>query len=221
MYSVIDLVREVPAELVLLPPEALKKLSATCRSLRTSFCARAKVISLSAPADASKLCCTTWSQLRMVRGFRLELTDKLSAQWEWLLEMRMLDAIAEDSTVVLLRPREQLHSPFSGVSLPMFVEQQRRSTECIILRIANPCVVCQVVQAFTQDRWPRLEDLILVKSPQLGLQSMLHLIGSLPSLESFTAADCVLDATVLSTLSVTCNALYLRNVSWMPMPSQL
>lgn len=66
MPSLIQILHGVPTLLGTASPAALKAFSATCRSLRTSFRAQAKVMSLSFEEDAAKLCCTTWPQLLMV-----------------------------------------------------------------------------------------------------------------------------------------------------------
>ena len=87
MRSFIDLLHEVPAVLEALPLEAHKALSATCRSLRTSFCAQIKVISMSDAEDASRLCCMTWPQLLMVVCTGGSKLIKLSAQWEQAMEV--------------------------------------------------------------------------------------------------------------------------------------
>ena len=64
--SLIDVVREVPTLLEGLPPAALKNLSTTCKSLRSSFCAWVSVITLSEAKDACKVRCNTWPHLMML-----------------------------------------------------------------------------------------------------------------------------------------------------------
>ena len=119
MHSFVDVLHEAPILLEALPPEALKALSATCRSLRTLFCAQVKVISLPDVEDASKLCYTTWPQLLMVvYTSEPQLASKLSAQWECMMEMslgsRSWPGPWVRKTAGVVQSRQQVHTPLTG-----------------------------------------------------------------------------------------------------------
>ena len=118
MRSFVEVLHEAPTILEELPPKALKALSATCRSLRTSFCAQVKVISLSNVEEAFKLCCTTWPRLLMVvSDSGPELASKLSAQWEVLMGLTLCSKASwEHKTAVLVRSWQQVQPPIMDLS---------------------------------------------------------------------------------------------------------
>ena len=123
------------------PPAELKNLSATCRSLRASFCARIKVIRIISE-DASRLCCTNWPQLLMVVSLNEhDLQSKLSAQWEYMLEMD-----TNTHGAVLVRSRQQLHNSLKDLpsqhcaALSAFADKVRHLEVWVTLR--GPLVCC-------------------------------------------------------------------------------
>ena len=206
MPSLLDVVHEVPELLEVLLPEELKTLSATCRSVRTSFCARVRVISLADPADAMKLCCTTWPQLLMVVSTS-GVTSKLSAQWHYLVDVTLEWSgplfTRTHETAVLVRPHKQLHSPLTDLPsqycdvLSGFTDKHRHKAK--IMELRGPFVGCSVIQALTRDIWPAEQKLKLA-SQQLGVESMSHLSDSLHSLTYISVRDSSLDARAHSNL---------------------
>ena len=199
MCRLLQILHEAPALLESFPPAELKNLSATCRSLRTSFCAHVKMITLSNPEDASKLCCTTWPQLQMVVSInQRDLKSKLSAQWECMLE---LEAVIKSA--VLIRPRQQLHNPLIDLpsqhyaALSAFANKHRHE---VWITLRGPFVGCCIVHSLTLDAWPVLSHLMLVDSPQLAPESISHLRDQL-SLTGLYVVDCFLNAAVLLKLT--------------------
>ena len=202
MCSFLQVVHEAPALLESLPLETFKTLSATCRSLRTSFCAHVKVITLSSSADCvSKLGCTTWPQLLMVVHFgrRTEVKGKLSPQWEHMMELTVMG-----HTAVLVQPRQLLHTPLvdlpsqHGAALSAFADKHRHHTEWMNLR--GPFVGGWIAQALTLNAWPMLKHLELVDCSWLDADSMSCLRDQL-RLRTLHVEDCFLDAAVLLVLS--------------------
>lgn len=211
-HSFLEVLHEAPRLLDLLPPASRKSLSATCRSLRISFCTRVSVITLSEPADTSKLCCTTWPQLTMVMCTHgsnlryLKLRDRLSAGWECMVEMELgvwpfggqSPSKTTHRSAVLVRARQQFHTPLNHIShrhhaaLSAFADMNRHSGS---LTLQGPFVGCSVVQCLTHDCWPLLRHLTLANSPNVGLGSMPHLSKLLSSLTIIGILDCGLDAS--------------------------
>lgn len=211
-HTFLEVLHEAPRLLELLPPATLKTLSATCRSLRTSFCARVSVITLSEPADTPKLCCKTWPRLTMVTCthglnlYYLKLRDMLSAEWECMVEVELAvwscggqsTPRTTHSSAVLVRARQQLHTLLNHVSrqhhaaLSAFADMNRPSGS---LTLQGPLVGCSVVQSLTLDCWPLLKFLKVVNSANLGLGSMPHLRKLLPSLTLSVILNCGLDAS--------------------------
>ena len=187
----------------MLPPAALKNLSATCKPLRTSFCAQVTIISLSDPADVSKLRCTIWPRLLMVVCIsESELHSKLSIQWEFMMAVDCAKhLVISKFTAVLIRPQEQLH--ITSCDLPSqhcavlsdFVDKHTCDTFHIILR--GLFVECMVLQLLTHVTWPQLKGFTLVQSPQLGLASMGCLSDSWHSLTGIKILDSFLNASLL------------------------
>ena len=109
--SITEVLIETPL-LNVLPPAAVKSLSATCRSLRTCFRARVRVISLSDPAGIPKLCCTTWPKLLTVVCTNFShLRSKLSADWRYMAELQ-LEMSREHSSLT------DQQNPDSSLGLP-------------------------------------------------------------------------------------------------------
>ena len=205
--SLLDVVRETPRVMEVLPPEARKTLSATCRSLRTGFCTQVKVISLADSADASKLCCATWPQLMMVvYASGLQLSFQLSAQWEFMMGMVLggpsFTNLQQYTNTVLVTPRQQLCSAL--VDLPRqyrnllldFADKHRHRAKRMILN--GPCVGCSVIRSLAMDPWPSLKGLKVSAAPQLEMECMSHLSASLSALTELTILDTSLDASAIS-----------------------
>ena len=140
--------------LELLTPEALWSLSATCKSLRTSFCAKVTIITV------SNLCCKAWPHLSIVvceaePWLNTNLHLKLSDQWEYMMEMEV--ALG---AVVLIRSRQQSQIPLSDlpsqhlVALSRFTDKVRHSAVCIVLR--GPLVLCWIIWSFVHNSWSKL-----------------------------------------------------------------
>lgn len=128
------LFHEVPAILEALSPFAFKKVSATCRSLRQSFCARVSVLSRVEFADASKLSCTTWLHVVCTGG--IELESQLPAQWEYMMAISLFPPLSSrlsNLTAVLVRSHQQLNAPSMNLStqhctvLSNFAQRYRRN----------------------------------------------------------------------------------------------
>ena len=205
---------EVPRLLEVLPPAALKNLSATCRSLRTSVCARVNIITLSDPADVSKLCCTTWLQLVMVvctSGSQLK--SRLSAQWECLTELKVEVDVGVGfckilKNAMLIRPCQQLQILCSNLpdrycaALSHFADKYRRAAISITFR---GTLIRRAVQSLglTHGSWPVLKYLNVDES-HLSVDSMSYLTGSLHLLKHISIVGSILDASVLLKLSTGC-----------------
>ena len=199
MPSFTDVLHEAPILLEALPSEALKVLSATCRSLRILFCAQVKVISLSDVKDASKLCGPTWPQLLMVvYTSEPQLASKLSAEWECMMEMSVCSRSKLGpwgfKTAGLVQSRQQVHTPLMGFQeqqsavLSVFADRHRHTAQKMTLQ--GPLVGYRVVQTLFNDFWPKVEDLYLIGSPQLTADSMSHLNGSLPKMVNVEITHC-------------------------------
>ena len=211
MPSFTDVLHEAPVLLEALPPEAMKALSATCRSLRTLFCAQVKVISLPDVEDASKLCGTTWPQLLMVvYTSEPQLASKLSAEWDCMMEMSLWSRSVvygpwlvgqgpwpgprEIRTVGLVQSRQQVHTPLMGFEeqqsalLSVFADQHRHTAEKMTLQ--GPLVGYRVVQTLFHDVWPKVTELYLCGSPQLAADSMTRLNGSLTKMVDAEITHC-------------------------------
>lgn len=208
MCSFVELLHEVPRVLEVLSPTGVKSLSATCRSLRTLFCEGVKVIYLSDPTDASKLCCMTWPQLVMVVcSGESKLSCKLAPQWEYMVEYMVeyrVELQLPSRTAVLVRPCQQLQNSLVGpgtqhcAALSKFADRFRTEAFMVSgMTLRGPCVGCRVVQCLTLAPWPVVKYLKVEDSPQLGLQSLSDLCNSLPHLTDIDLADCFLDATLL------------------------
>ena len=213
--SFIDIFREAPTLLEESPLVQLKNLSASCRSLRTSFCARVRVITLMDPADAFKISCKTWPQLVMTTCtsvLQKELESKLSPQWQCLLEMSLSHASA-----VLIRPPQQLCTAANDLStqhcvaLSAFADKHRHTTQTITLR--GPLAGCWAIQLLTLDTWPMLGSLTLVDSPRQGWDSMSQLSKSMHSVVNANIVDSCLDASGLLCLATEWSQLKLLRLS--------
>lgn len=202
MCSFMDVLYETPRLLEVLPPATLKNLSATCRSLRTSFCAQVRVIGLSDPEEASKLSCVTWPQLVLVVCTDVNLRKShFSADWEYMLGMVMdgacysavmLRSHSADSLSVVDLPSQHC------VALADLADKHRHATT--FMHLQGPLMGCSAVQILTQGRWSVLERLRVCQAPQLGVDSVSHLCN-LQSLTDVTISDCCLDAAALMQLS--------------------
>ena len=211
--SFIDVLHEAPTLLEELLPVQLKNLSATCRSLRTSFCARVRVITLTDPTNASNISCNTWPQLVMTTCTTGEgLQSKLSAHWECLLKISLLNASA-----VLIRPLQRLHtaaidlSTQHCVALLAFADKHRHTTKTLSLR--GPLAGCRAIQVLTQNTWPMLGSVALVDSPQQGWDSVSQLSKSMHSVVNVNIVDSCLDASGLLRLVTEWSQLKLLRLS--------
>ena len=192
--SFVDVLHEAPTLLEELPPEAVKALSATCRSLRTLFCAQVKVASLMHAEEASKLCCTTWPHLLMV-VFTCgpQLASKLSARWEVLMGLTLSSSSWGCKTAVLVRSGQKMQPPLldlpkqhSAVLLDVACRYRR---DAAFMDLRGPLVSCRVVQLLSHRVWPTMTRVRLSGAPQLDAESMSHLNGCLPSLVSIDITD--------------------------------
>ena len=170
--SLIEILHEAPALLEALPPAALKSLSSTCKTLRTSFYAQVRTITLSCCGDASQVFCTTWPNLLMVAcPHECEMKSKLPAQWEYTMDIQIRDQHWK-ATAVLIRSQQQPHTPSSDLSrqhcavLSDFCEKHRSSARAIYLH--GPHVGCRVLQSLMHSSQPQLESIPLMDSPQLS-----------------------------------------------------
>ena len=205
VLSLVEILHEATILLEVLPPAALKNLSATCRSLRTLYCARVTVITLSDPADAAKLSCPTWPHLMMVvTTSGSNLNSKLSAQWEYMMEMQVWPSFDHSTKIAtLIRSPQQLHTPLidlpsqHGVALLGFADKHRDTAQRV--RLQGPFIGCRVLQSLTHDVWPQLAVLEMCDAPQLGLETV-SLLTNL-SLTHIAFAGCCLDTAVLQELS--------------------
>ena len=211
--SFLDVLHEAPTLLEELPLVQLKNLSATCRSLRTSFCARIRVMTFADPADASNISCTTWPQLVMTTCTPGKwMKSKLSSQWGYLLEMSLPDASA-----MLIRSLQELRTAAIDLSmqhcaaLSAFADKHRHTTRQLSLR--GPLAGCQAIQVLTQDTWPVLGSLALCDSPHQGWESMSHLSKSMRSVDSVCIVDSCLDGSGLLTLVTEWSQLKLLKLS--------
>lgn len=211
MCSFIDLLYETPRLLEVLPPTSLKSVSATCKSLRTSFRARVSVIHLSCPEDASALSCTTWPQLVLVvcTSDSKELrSTHFSADWQYMLELVVRGAYFQSAVMV----GSHSHASLPVIDLPKqhcaaladFADKHRHDTKFLCLQ--RPHLGDRAFQTLTQPSWPALDRLEVCKAPPLGVKSASHLCN-LYSLTDVTFADCRLDAAALSQLGTGCPCL--------------
>ena len=227
LCSFIDVLQEAPRVLQMLSPTAAKNLSATCRSLRTYFCAHVKLISLSDPADAAKLCCRTWPQLIMVVCSSTDLNSKLPAEWDYMVEVSIWSGSCFN-TAVLIKSRQQLHCP--SLELPSqycaavsdFADKHSNSAQSLDLK--GPLVGCRLVQSLIHAVWPRLIDLH-INTPQLEIGSMAHLrnlqfVTCVVILNSFLDAPVLLqwgtEWSQLRSISLSNNQLDASAISVMP-----
>lgn len=127
----------LPRVLDFLTPKAFKNVSATCRSVRSLFCAQVNIICLPDLAHVAVLCLATWRQLMMVvctSRLNDQLLGKLSDEWEYMMEMQ-----SAWGTAVLIRSRQQVHSPVKDLpsqpcaALSRFAKKSRQPTICIML----------------------------------------------------------------------------------------
>ena len=214
--SLLEVLHEAPSLLEALPSEACKSLSATCRSLRTSFCAKVRIIWVSDAKGASKLCCTVWPNLLMVvctPGFIL--ASNLKAHWDVMMEISLCDV--QDQTAVLVRSyqgvRPQLMDlPYQhSAALSNFADKHRRNAITMTLR--GPLVRCGAVRLLMLDCWPTLEALRVEAVPQLEAESMSHFSTSLPNLASLSIKHCCPAALELSILGLAWPQLSSLNLS--------
>ena len=179
MPSFIEKLHAVPTLLGTSPPTALKAVSATCRSLRTSFRAQVKVISLSNAEDARKLCCTAWPQLLMVICVSgAELESHLSAEWEYMLEMSVCDSSGQGKTALLIQPCQQPGHQLINLSrqhsaaLSAFADKYRHLTEDFRwgppfeMKLRGPLMSCSVAQSLMRNPWLTIAVLEWHASPQ-------------------------------------------------------
>lgn len=196
MHSFNHNLHEVPTILDILPPAALKNLSATCRTLQTSFCARVTVITVSGFTEISKLCCTTWPQLKMVvcalpSKYDAEATSQPSAEWENMMAVELVKLVSRRpytfcsrTIVMLVRSYQKLKSPLTDLSshhciaVSSFADKHRDRTLNIHLR--GPCVGSRAVQSLTNDVWPAFQFLKVVEAARLEHGSMSLLINMMP-----------------------------------------
>ena len=210
MHSFNHILHEIPTILDILPPAALKALSATCRSLRTSFCAQVTVMTVTDPADLSKLCCTTWPQLMMVVcnllfDYQSKAACQLLPEWEMMAEFELLEApggcLVSRTTIMLVRPHRQLNKPLIDLpsqhcaAVSAFADKCRDCTPAIMLR--GPCIGFRAVQSLTNDIWPAVGCLKVIEAPRLEEGIMSLLINSAPLLQSIIFQDCFLDMAAL------------------------
>ena len=193
MLSFVAVVHEAPSLLGKLPPADLQSLSATCKSLRTLCCAQVTIMSPSASADLSKLCCTAWPQLVMVVGRSgSELQSKLSAEWEFLMELELRSPTCPHIvTAVLIRPGQQLQPPFTDL----------------------PSKHCAAVSVFAR-RHGQTARTIVLRGWLIGSRAVQSL-SSLPCIKDIAIADCILDTTVLPKVNINWPGLLrmsLRNI---------
>ena len=189
--SFVDVLYEVPA--------LQERLSATCRSLRSSFCAQVRVISMSHAEGAYKLCCSTWPQLLMVvveDTSGSKLASKLSAQWEFLMGMTLSRVYfcTPRKTAVMIRSRQRVHAPLvdlpkqHSAALSDFVHRYHDTVNEMTLW--GPLVGCRVVQTLSHDVWPAVNRFNLHASPHFDAESVSYLITCLPNLQTIDIKDC-------------------------------
>ena len=194
--SLTDLLHEAPVLLERLCSTTFKNLSATCKSLRTVFCARVSVITLSKPADARKVRCNRWPQLMMVVcTCELEVCNPdaysrslsaLPGKWEHMMEVQVTWGWGTKVTAVLVRPWRQKYAPLMNLSsqhcaaLSGFADKYRNDADTMTLR--GPLVTCTAVQSLTHGKWPSVTRLSVSSASQLGAESVSCLSCSLPSL---------------------------------------
>lgn len=242
MPSFIETLHSVPTLLGILPPTAFKALSATCRSLRTYFCAQVMVISLSNAEDASKLCCTAWPQLLMVVcASGAELGSQLSAQWQYMLEMSVCDASMQGKTAVLIRPWQQSGTPLMDLprqhsaALSAFADKHRHLTEDLRwgppyeMKLRGPFMSCSVAQSLMHNSWPTITVLEWHALPQREAESVSWLSSSLPNLTGISFRHCFIAASdllrfgtswsELKTISLAHNQLDASSISAIPQAS--
>ena len=224
--TLIDVLHEAPTLLQGSSSAALKNLSATCKSLRTVFCARVSIITLSKPADACKVRCNTWPRLTMLvcpsdslirydvpesylqmqswKHFAsLPVLSALPCKWESMLEVQLeLEPEWEIRVAaVLIRPCQQLYAPRMNLSsqhcaaLSGFADKYGHVAHAITLR--GPLITRRAIQSLTHGKWPLVTTLTVYSAPQLGVDSISCLSGSLPSLATFYMIDTCFDAVAL------------------------
>ena len=129
-----------------------------------------------------------------------DLKSKLSAHWEYMLEMD-----TNSCSAVLVRSRQQLHNPLTDLpsqhcaALSAFADKPRHVKQRVVT-LRGPLVCCWLNHYQTCDAWPLLKHLRLVDVPQLDTESISHLHQL--SLKGIVVVDCFLDAAVLLRLSV-------------------
>ena len=102
---------------------------------------------------------------------------------------------------VLIRPCQQLYAPRMNLSsqhcaaLSGFADKYRHITTAISFH--GPLVTCRAVQSLTHGSWPLVTSLTVFSAPQLGLESISYLSGSLHSLLMCTIKYTCLDAIAL------------------------
>ena len=196
--SFIDVLHEAPAVLERLPPAGLKNLSATCRSLRTLFCAQVTAITVTTSADASKLCSRKWPQLVMVvHTSGSKLKGNLSAQWECMMKLTVTTATSPFSskTAVLVSSHRQLHDLSSQhcAALSGFADKHRHTAQNVTLW--GPLSGCRIFQCLEKYNWPLLKRFNMIASPQLDVDSASRFLTH--SLTHIHVADSCFDAPAL------------------------
>ena len=208
MCSFVDVLHEARGILEVLPPEALKNLTATCRNLRTQFREQVKVITLLDAADGSRLCCKTWPQLVMVvwTSSTEDLKSRLSAQWEYMMEVSLCwgpcsktNYTSGSTNAILIRSRQQLHTLCDNLptqhcaALSQFADKNRHSL-FTRMTLRGPCVGYHAVQSLVADTWPQLN--VFHVSGTLGSRFISHL-SNLAFLQEIVLTGCLLGASAL------------------------
>ena len=202
LRSLIEIVHEAPTLLEVLLPAALKNLSATCKTLRTSFCGSVTVITVLDPEDACKLCFTTWPKLVMVVcDSRSELKSHLSAQWTIMMEVVLSLTDSLPVNAILIRSPQEPHTPVLDptsqhyAALSQLADKHRHTTQGMSLQ--GPLIGCRVYQTLTKGDWPLLHFLLIADTPQRESASVSHLSSFLPSLTNIEIKNSFLEATAL------------------------
>lgn len=216
--SFIEVVHEAPTVLDVLSPAALKNLSSTCKTLRTSFCASVTVISVPDPEDASKLCFTTWPKLVMVVcNPGAEMKSHLSAQWTFMMEVVLFLTVSLPVNAILLRSSQEPDTALLDLTsqhfaaLSQLADKHRRTAQG--MQLQGPLVGCRVHLTLMTGEWPILQFFSLADTPQLGLESVSHLSSSLPSLANISIENSFLEAAALLKLHTCWPGLQCINLS--------
>ena len=128
------------------------------------------------------------------------LKNKLSAQWEYMMEMEVCTSpfFPPHKTALLIRSQEQPHMPSHDppsqhhIVLSDFADKHKCS---IILR--GPLVGRRVLQSLTHLAWPHLTGLALIDLCQLGAEIVSHLSDSWHTVTDINISDSLLDASLM------------------------